>query len=69
MPFGDTLREDVDGSWRVQTEIAQYFADRAAEGEVSVLRLGVGAVVPADVAVAGLRALGRDLPAGLVDEA
>lgn len=66
MPFGDAL--DESGSqWRVQTDIAQYFADRAADGEVSVLRDGVAAVVPAEVAVEGLRALGRDVPAELAD--
>jgi hypothetical protein len=69
MTFGDTLEADVDGSWRVRTEIADYFAERAREGQVTVLGSGDAAVVSAEVAVAGLRALGLDVPAQLSDEA
>lgn len=57
--LGDALEPDSDGLWRVRTEIAQYFADCAEEDEVTVLRPGAAAVVPADVAVAGMQALGR----------
>jgi hypothetical protein len=67
MTFGDALEADVDGSWRTRTDVADYFVERARDGQVTVLRDGVAAVVSAEVAVAGLRALGRDVPAGLSD--
>lgn len=68
MPFGDALEPDADGSWRTRTEIASYFADQASRGVVTVLSGGTAAVVPADVALAGLRALGRAVPAELSDQ-
>lgn len=67
MTFGDALEADMDDSWRTRTDIAHYFAERAGDGQVTVLGEGVAAVVPADVAVAGLRALGREVPSELSD--
>jgi hypothetical protein len=68
MPFGDALEADVEDTWRSRTDIALQLADRAGKGEVTVLGDGVAAVVPANVAVAGLRALGLDVPAQLSNE-
>lgn len=69
MTFGDALEADVDGSWRTRTDVAGYLVDRAGEGQITVLGDGVAAVVPANVAVAGLRALGIEVPAQLLNEA
>lgn len=69
MTFGDALEADVDGSWRARTDIAGYFVNRAEQGLVTVLGDGAAAVVPAIVAIAGLRALGLDIPTQLSDEA
>lgn len=68
MPFGDALEADVDHAWQTRTDVALRLADRAGRGEIMVLGDGVAAVVPASVAVAGLLALGLDVPAQLSDE-
>lgn len=68
MPFGDALEADVDDTWQSRTDVALHLAERAGRGEITVLGDGVAAVVPASVAVAGLRALGLDVPAQLSDE-